>query len=542
MRKPNDKNIKLFIMKKNLLFLLLFLPFITKAQTYEVSGNQDGIWDCDTILVVGDVVVAEENSLSITAGTNVIFKDHYNILVKGGFEAIGNENEPIVFTSIDTTGFYKWDSGDGGWNAITFQDVTTPVKIEYCDFSYGKTVNEIRRGGALRFYNVDNVTIDNCNFSNNFTSGKGAGIYAENSNFKITNCEVEGNLGYNQDGEYMHGCGFQFLKCSVDMEDMYFHDNICTSAYGGGVNFDSCTVNVNKAVFENNIATNAAGLGIQRSNDYEVRVSNVLFHNNIALHYGGAMAMAASSPLVQNVTMVNNYTVGAGGGAMQFYSGANPVFKNCIIWGNDWYESQDTFDDASQIFVWGSDCSPEFYNSVLEGGLKQIHGNEYVAVYDHVSMVETDPMFVDTVALNFHLLPESPAINSGTIDTTGMSVPPTDLDGNQRIIGDRIDMGCYESDVTFINENNYSKNIKIYPNPLIPNSVCEFNLSNTSDVNIKIYDMNGKLIYVKNYGTMSPGTNIISLEDFTKNILNNFNIYFLSIETTHETLNAKFVY
>ena len=54
--------------------------------------------------------------------------------------------------------------------------------------------------------------------------------------------------------------------------------------------------------------------------------------------------------------------------------------------------------------------------------------------------------------------------------------------------------------------------------------------------------MNGKLIYVKNYGTMSPGTNIISLEDFTKNILNNFNIYLLSIETTHETLNAKFVY
>ena len=202
-------------MKNTLLFLLLLLPLISMSQTYEVSGNQDGIWDCDTILVVGDVVVAEENSLSITAGTNVIFKDHYNILVKGGFEAIGNENEPIVFTSIDTTGFYKWDSGDGGWNAITFQDVTTPVKIEYCDFSYGKTVNEIRRGGALRFFNVDNVTIDNCNFSNNFTSGKGAGIYAENSNFKITNCEVEGNLGYNQDGEYMHGCGFQFLKCSV---------------------------------------------------------------------------------------------------------------------------------------------------------------------------------------------------------------------------------------------------------------------------------------------------------------------------------------
>lgn len=529
-------------MKRNLLLLLLLLPFITKAQTCEVSGNQDGIWNCDTIFVVGDVIVPEESSLTVAAGTKVVFKDYYNILIKGSFEAVGNENEPVVFTSVDTTGFYKWDSGKGGWNAITFQDVKVPIKIEYCNFSYGKAVNEMRHGGALRFFNVDDVTIDNCNFSNNFTSRKGAGLYAENSNFKITNCEVDGNFGYNQDGEYMHGCGFQFLKCTVDMEDVYFHDNICNAAYGGGVNFDSCTVNVNKAVFENNIATNAAGLGIQRSNDYETRVSNSLFHNNIALHYGGAMAMATSSPLIQNVTMVNNYTVGAGGGAMQFFSEARPVFKNCIIWGNDWYNEQDTFYDASQIFLWGSDCEPEFYNTILEGGLKDIHGNNYVAVYDFTTMIETDPMFVDTVAHNFHLLPESPAINSGTTDTIGMSIPPTDLDGNQRIIGDRIDMGCYESDVTFIKENNYSKNIKIYPNPLNPNSVCEFNLSNASYVNLKIYDMNGKLIFVKNYENMSSGTNVISLEDFTKTVLNNFNIYFLNIETQHELFNTKFVY
>ncbi len=530
-------------MKKNLLFLLLFLPFITKAQNCEVSGNQNGIWDCDTVFVVGDVIVPEESSLSIAAGTNVIFKDHYNILVKGDFEAVGNENEPVVFTSIDTTGFYKWDSNDGGWNAITFQDVKNPIKLEYCNFSYGKAVNEIRRGGALRFFNVDDVTINNCKFSNNFTSGKGAGLYAENSNFKITNSEVDGNMGYNQDGEYMHGCGFQFLKCTVNMEDMYFHDNICTAAYGGGANFDSCTANVNRAVFEDNITTNAAGLGIQRSNDYEVRISNVLFHNNIALHYGGAMAMATSSPLVQNVTMVNNYTVGAGGGAMQFYSEARPVFKNCIIWGNDWYDEQTSITDGSQIFVWGADTESEFYNTLIEGGLKQIHGHEFVAVYDHLTMLDTDPMFVDTVARNFHLLPESPAINSGTIDTTGMSVPQTDLDGNQRIVGDRVDMGCYESDVTSLKEKfDNKKNIKIYPNPLNSNSICEFNLSNTSDVNLKIYDQNGKLIFVKNYGKMSSGMNSIPLEELTKSILNNFNIYFLSIETTYETLYAKFVY
>ena len=157
-------------------------------------------------------------------------------------------------------------------------------------------------------------------------------------------------------------------------------------------------------------------------------------------------------------------------------------------------------------------------------------------------MIEADPMFVDTVARNFHLLPESPAINSGTIDTTGMMIPSTDLDGNPRIVGDRIDMGCYESDVTFIKEMKSHKNINIYPNPLNENSICEFNLSNTSNVVLKVYNLTGKLIFVKDYGMMFSGNNVISLEDLTKVLLNNFNIYFLSIETDYETINSKLVY
>lgn len=532
-----------FFMRKILIFVILLLPFVSNSQVREVFGVQEGTWDCDTILVVDDVVVPEDCELRVVPGTKVVFDGHHNISVKGIFEAIGTESDPIFFTSIDTTGLYVWDSGKGGWNAITFQDVKTPVRLEYCDFSYGKAVNEMRRGGALRFFNVDDVMIDNCNFRNNFTSAKGAALYAENSTLKITNCEVYDNFGYNRDGEYMHGCGFQFLRCTVDMEDMYFHDNICTVAYGGGANFDSCALNVNRAIFENNYTTNAAGMGIQRSNDYETKVSNVLFFNNIAIHYGGAMAMATSSPLIQNVTMTKNYTVSAGGGALQFFSKANPVFKNCIIWGNDWYDGDSVFNDGSQIFVWGSDCEPEFYNSVMQGGYKEIHGYQNIAVYDKATMIEGDPLFLDVDNNDFHLSDISPAINSGTIDTTGLMLSSTDLDGKQRVIGGRIDMGCYESNATSLKEfNTNKKNINIYPNPINDNSICEFILTDKSDVNLKIYDMNGKLIFVKNYEKMSSGTNIISLEDFTKNILNNFNIYFLSIETTHETLNAKFVY
>ncbi len=530
-------------MRKYLLILLFLIPLMSRSQSCEVSGNQEGVWDCDTVFVVDNVMVPEDSKLIVAEGTKVIFKDYFSIIVNGSFEAVGCENDSIYFTVIDTTGFYRWDSGEGGWNGLVFQNLKETLRLEYCHFSYGKAAEEMIYGGAVRIYNTDNVVIDNCTFYRNHTRGKGGALYAEYSNVLITNCEVDSNIAYTEDGAYTHGAGFQFHRCSVKMEDMYFHDNYCNTCYGGGVNFDSCSVNVNRAVFEDNYAVNAAGMGIQRSEDYEVRISNLLFDNNIVMHYGGAMAMASTSPFIQNVTMANNYCIGAGGGAMQFFGGSKPVFKNCIIWGNDWYdEEQTSITDGGQIFIWGSDCAPEFYNTLIEGGLKQIHGNQYVAVYDFPTMLEVDPMFIDTVARNFQLQADSPAINSGTIDTTALMMPATDLLGNPRIVGNRVDMGCYESSVTYLKKNQYQADkLKIFPNPLNDNSVCLFDNKHTSRVTLQVADYKGSLLYVKDLGLLPAGMNEIPLSELTE-ILKNNNVYFLSIKTDVETLNAKLVY
>ena len=521
------------------------MPFIVDAQILEVAGIQEGIWDYDTVLVVDDVVVPKDKSLTIAKGTNVIFKDFFSITINGSFKALGSEVDSIYFTSRDTAGFFKWEKGIGGWNGLVLQNVNDTIILDYCHFSFGKATNaqHLGYGGALKIYDADNVIISNSTFYHNLTTLKGGALYAENSNLNIFNCEVDSNFGFNEEGVYMHGAGFQFNNCKVKMENMYFHDNYCANCYGGGVNFDSCYVCVNNAVFEDNYAVNAAGMGVQRCDDYEVRISNSLFNNNIAYHYGGAMAIAASSPTINNVTMTNNFTITAGGGAMQFYSEANPVFKNCIIWDNDWYEEHNSISDGSQIFIWGYDCKPQFYNSIIQGGFKEIHGYENIAVYDTASMLDGDPLFLDAKNRDFQLSDGSPAINSGTIDTTGLLISPTDLAGNQRVIGNRIDIGCYESDATSLKEFSTDiKNINIYPNPINSDSKCEFILTDKSNVNVKIYNQNASLIFVKNYGEMQYGNNIISLEDFIKSTQKNNSIYFLIIETQYETLNTKFIY
>ena len=542
-------------MKKILVSLILLLPFLTKSQILEVSGIQEGLWNCDTVLVIKDVIVPEDKSLTISEGTRVVFKDYFSITVNGSFKALGSETDSIYFTARDTTAFFNWKKGKGGWNGLIIQNAKDTVILDYCHFSFGKSVNsqrstvnghgsefkvqgsEFNCGGALRIYNSI-VNITNTTFYHNLTDSKGGALYAEHSSINISNCEVDSNFGFNDEGVYMHGAGFQFSNCDVMMEDMYFHDNYCANCYGGGANFDSCNVYVNNAVFEDNYAVNAAGMGIQRSNDYDVKIYNCLFDNNISYHYGGAMAMATSSPLIQNVTMTNNYTIAAGGGALQFYSEARPVFENCIIWGNDWYGEHNAISDGSQIFVWGSDCAPEFYNSILQGGYKEVHGNSSIAVYDTATMLDSDPMFVDIQNRDFRLQAGSPAINSGSFDTDG--IPSKDLSGNPRIVGDRIDIGCYESDVTSLKEINH-RNINIYPNPINHSSICEFLLRKTSDVNVKIYNQNASLIFIKNYGKMQSGMNRIHISDFIKSLKKN-NVYLLSIESEEEKINIKFVY
>ncbi|WP_168442180.1 S8 family serine peptidase [Pontiella desulfatans] len=89
---------------------------------------------------------------------------------------------------------------------------------------------------------------------------------------------------------------------------------------------------------------------------------------------------------------------------------------NCIIVGNEGVDIDLQFGSSSHT------CSPDVTNGV--------NGN-----------ITNAPVFVDAVVGNYHLAPSSPCINWG--DNVVVS-GATDLDGNPRLVGAYVDMGCYE--------------------------------------------------------------------------------------------------
>ena len=427
----------------------LVTPNEPSIKVTKVSGEQSGTWS-GRIEIIDDVVVPNGQTLTIKAGTSVISDGYFEIGVYGTLNANGRENARISFTVADTTGYSNFDDASAGaWKGFSFAK-SESVNMSYCDFSYGKT--ELNSdGGMMRVNFVRDFELSHCRFHHNTTRRKGGAIYAENSTMNIHDCEVYDNFAIGFEGTYNWGVGFQFLKCNLVMHDMVFHDNYSEYAYGGGMNIDSCNLELTNSVFYNNFAVDAGGLGLQRSKGYNVKVSNMLAYNNAVIHYGGALATATTDAELNNLTLVNNICGGGGGAAMQMAFNASPTLNNCIIWGNHALHitNKDTRDTTyyymgSQIWLWGDDCSPIFNNGVVQYGLDSINGYHHILEGNYNDMLEINPLFVNEEAHNYQLLENSPCINSGLADITGLFLPDIDLAGRPRVYGGRIDMGCYE--------------------------------------------------------------------------------------------------
>lgn len=147
----------------------------------------------------------------------------------------------------------------------------------------------------------------------------------------------------------------------------------------------------------------------------------------------------------------------------------------------------------------------KIYNSILP--INSItYVPDYVDYYlDEDTVFFEDPLFIVDEENPHRLSNLSPAVNTGTTAyPEGFIFPDYCLDGNERIIGGEIDMGCYESNFTITNENEVETlrySLSNYPNPFnssvtgrSPVTTISFSLPNDAKVSLVVYNIKGRKI------------------------------------------------
>jgi hypothetical protein len=531
-----------------LLFAAIILMHSFSSATNIPTGNVSGTWTLagSPYLIQGAIMVPNDSTLSIEPGVDVIFQGSYKLMVLGRMLAIGSIADSINITAADTT---------VGWLGIQFDNTQTTndsSKFYYCSVQYSKTSTSSSKQGAL-YLNFSKVIISNCRISNcsaNTSVGGSAAIFCDGGSPIITHNLISHNTTTNV-GALNAGGIYCWLSHPVISYNIITNN---TSNYGGGICCDNSSPEISNNIISNN-TTSSEGGGIYCNTSSSVITNNIISGNSAS--NGGGICFYSGSPVIINNTISNNTANIGGGGIFCDYSGPiinnntitnNSAVKggalfftlysslslyNNILWGNTASTS------GQQVYLDDENSDPDFYYCDIQYGKDSIGLNGsifFTGIYQN--NLDTLPLFVSPssgsgtgyngVTANWSLQMASPCINAGTPDITGLGLPITDIAGNPRIGGGRIDIGAYEIGFSSINETQNTYSIKIFPNP----SSTKFTISVSQKSEIEILNIEGQII--KSI-TADENTATIDVSGFAKGM------YFVKVKTEKGIAVKKFI-
>lgn len=340
-----------------------------------------------------------------------------------------NNSDPLISYNILTANSIQTDTA----GVITCTNLASPT------IKRNKLVANITGfsfGGALMCLSNSDPTVEENLIIENLSEGGAAVISRHASGYFLKN-----TISHN-----ISDIGGGFL---CDNSQAELHRNIIqfnlTNGNGAGiaiynnsdVTISNCLLQANRAFWDPAIQMSGVGGGVYANNSTARLYNNVIGFNDG--FWGGGIAGANSAMFyVTNNTIGNNYSY-AGGAAM--LDDADATFTNTIIYHN---HSQ----LGGQIYNYCTTCSTQINlnHCNIEGGQNGIVNNTgavYTGAYQN--SFDIAPLFIDELNYNFDLQYASACINKGTLDTTGLGIPPLDFTGQQRILNDTIDIGAFES-------------------------------------------------------------------------------------------------
>ncbi|MDD3050963.1 MAG: S8 family serine peptidase [Candidatus Cloacimonetes bacterium] len=526
--------------------LNLYNSLLLANNHFEVGGaiSEDVVWNSSIVYVVDNVVIENNASVSIPEGTIIFFDGEFCIDVYGSLFAEGTNEQQIVFTVFDSTGFYNTEISEGSWKGIRLigsGNDSSQVILEHCKFAYAKkssvdeedfsalfidnypniTISDCLfqnnigyEGGALKIIEAE-IDVTGCRFINNSALASGGAIYSDESTISISDCGFETNTS-------VLGGAVSFINSEVSLNTNEFIENCAqgnSEVSAGALYLQETSGHVTGNIFVSNSAEESAGaVGILNSsnltllkNEFDANngsnkggaiylsgsdgifIVNNLIVNNLGLE-GGAVSLQSSTAELYNNTIINNYSLN--GGALFMYE-SNAVLMNNICYTN--FANQ----DGAEFYISDSNLEISFCNYENADNSIFILGDSSL---DNENNIFNNPEFSNGELYPYQLSQNSPCVDSGNPASNSWSyLPQTDLAGNNRIIGEIIDIGAYEyyavnSDAPGVVKNSLISN---YPNPFNPAGADRSNFtrikffisdSEINKVNIEIFNILGQKI------------------------------------------------
>ncbi len=301
-------------------------------------------------------------------------------------------SEVIVTNGLYATGGRAASPTNGLFNRIV---VNKPVTLRSVN---GPEVTIVRGSDGMRcvylsseavlngFTVTGGSTLTNTNPGEVHPDYSGGGIWCESTSAVLTNCVVRGNSAFWGAGVYrgtLKGCTLSWNLAQAYWVSSHYGPLPVAGGYGGGAHsstLDSCRITGNSGVIG-----------------------------------GGAYGSALHNCTVSGNSVMNSYPSffqphGGGTGAC--------TVNNSILYYNT----------AALGANYDSSCALNFCCTTPLPANNS--GN-----------ISNEPLFVNQAGGDFRLQTNSPCINAGN---NAYALTTTDLDGNPRIVGIRVDIGAYE--------------------------------------------------------------------------------------------------
>ena len=515
-------------MKKNILLSIFLIAIVLKSQgairyvTPLGAGALNGtswanafpgtsLQTAITSSGIGDEVWVAAGTYYTTTTTNrsISFSMKNDVSIYGSFTG----TETLLSQRLLTTGLTSILSGEIG-------------AIGIGDNSYHVIHNTALNNTAI----IDGFIIREANDNRvvSYTNGLGGGIFNQGSGEggvcspTIRNCIITNNRAVFGGGIFNDG--YNGGNASPIISNCIISNNTATSGGGGLDNFGVAGIaspTITNCVIYNNTATQRAG-GMYcwggNSGNANPTVLNTVFANNTAVDGGGVVSDRLNE---------------SGGGSS---GNSNPNFRNCIFWGNT------ASGTGPQFFILGGATFVATYSDInLTGQL-----SPHVVSGPATGNIITNPLF-SNIALGvgvdgnwmttddgLQLQSSSPCINAG--DNTG--VPLTDILTNNRILNSIVDMGAYEfsSTLTVVTEiDKQNIGIVLFPNPTSNILNITFKSSETDNIVLALFDINGRLVNTIHQGQIAIGTYNYQVDLSQQKC----GIYFLTLKTTKQEYTQK---